>query len=543
MGWSPLTTIVRTPAWASSATASGTPGRNGSRNAANPTNVSSLLGVRGIPRNPSVVTLGHGDDPQPIVRELRNAREHGRPLCLGHGTRVEHGLRRPLRGHPCTARIAPHRALALAHRIERIPAQALARRRLTRGLRQRAIDRVLRGRRPVRRRRHGQHALAVAVDAFDPEPVLGQRPGLVGEQHGHRPDSLGRTQSAQEHAVLRQSQTADRDEHRHEDRQLLGDRGERERQPVEQHLACGLAAEHADERHDNARRHRHDEGGARQLGHRALERRGRLPGLFYEPAQAADLGLGADRDDDPLAGACHHGAAGIEQRGPLGERRVGVDRLGPLGSRHGFPRQSGLVGGQAVGLDDAGVGGDDAAGLDEQHIADDERVDRDCGHGAIPADEGVRGAEVAQRPQCALRPYLGDRLDDADQRDHHEDRDRVAQLPEDRREHADHDQQQLEGLHDRLEQLAEKRHGLAALGAHDNRAAPLLDLVRRQPARATAGPLPHDRQGLCVSRDDGGPFGGGRRRRHCAPHVTDDTSRVERRAERRSSWDHRPRGA
>ena len=109
---------------------------------------------------------------------------------------------------------------------------------------------------------------------------------------------------------------------------------------------------------------------ARQLGHGPLERRGRLPGLRDEPAEAADLGLGADRDDDALAGAGHHGGAGVDQRGPLGERRAGVDRLGPLGRRHGLARQPGLVGGQAVGLDDAGVGGDDAAGLDEQHVAD-----------------------------------------------------------------------------------------------------------------------------------------------------------------------------
>ena len=136
------------------------------------------------------------------------------------------------------------------------------------------------------------------------------------------------------------------------------------------------------------------EGRARQLGHRELERRRRFPGLRDEPAEAADLGLGADRDDDALADARHHGAAGVDERGPLGERRVGVDRLGPLGGRHGLARQPGLVGGQAVGLDDAGVGGDDGAGLDEQHVADDERVDRDRGHGALPPDERVRGAQV-----------------------------------------------------------------------------------------------------------------------------------------------------
>ena len=365
--------------------------------------------------------------------------------------------------------------------------------------------------------------LAVAVDALDQQAVLGQRPGLVGEQHGHRADGLGGAQPPQQNALLREAQAADRHQHGDEDRQLLGDRGERERQPVEQHLACGLAAEHADERHDHARRNRHDERRTRQLGHRALKRRGRLPGLRDEPPETPDLGVRAHCDHETLAGSGHDGAAGVQHRGPLGERRVGRDRVGSLGGRHSLARQPRLVGGQAVGLDDAGVGGHDAAGLDEQHVADDERVDRDCGHGARTPDERVGGAEVAQRPKRAPRPHLGDRLDGADQRDYHEDRDRVAQLPEDRREHADRDQQQLEGLHDRLDHLPENRHGPAALGPHRRCAAPLLDLLGRQPARATAGPLPQRRERLCVDRDGRRPIGGTRRRR-CARHETDDTS-------------------
>ena len=228
------------------------------------------LGVGGIARNRGDAALGHRDESQPVVRELRDLCEHGRPLRPGHRARAEDGLGRALDGHPRAAGVAPHRALALAHGIERIPGQPLARRGRAGGVHQRAIDRVLQGRCPVCGRRHGQHAPAVAVDALDLEPVLGQRPGLVGEQHRDRPDGLGGAQPAQEDAVPRQAQTADRDEHRHEDRQLLGDGREREREPVEEHLADGLAAGHADERDEHARRHGHDEGRARQLGHRAL---------------------------------------------------------------------------------------------------------------------------------------------------------------------------------------------------------------------------------------------------------------------------------
>ena len=414
--------------------------------------------------------------------------EHGRPLGRGHRARLEHGLRRALHGHPRAVGLTPHRALAAAHRVERMPRRPLARRALAGSLRQRAVDRILGGCRPVRRGGDGQHVLAVAVDVLDQQPVLGQRPGLVGEQHGHRAHGLGGAQPAQEHAVLRQAQTAERHERRHEDRQLLGDRGERQRQPVEQHLARGLAAKHADERHDHARRHRHDQRAARQLGHRALQRRRRLPDLRDEAPEPPDLGVVAERDDDRLAGAGHDGGPGVEQRGALGERRVGRDRVGALGGRDGLARQPRLVRRQAVGLDDARIRGDDAARLDEQHVADHEPVDRDRLRGARPPDERVGGAEVAQRPQRALGPDLGDRLDGADDHDDEEDRDRVAQLAEDRREHGDRDQQQHERLRERLGDLLQDGPGLAALGPR-----------RRRAGDGSRPPRPSVRPGGCRS--------------------------------------------
>ena len=200
--------------------------------------------------------------------------------------------------------------------------------------------------------------------------------------------------------MLRQAPTADRDEHRHEDRQLLGDRGEREREPIEEHLAGGLAADHAD---SGTITH----AVTATIAPRAPARPSRAGAAWAAPwasstsrPKAADLGLGADRDDDTLAGAGHHRAPGIEQRRTA--RRAARRRRqarAPWPPPRAPPSSSGLVGGQAVGLDDAGVGGHHAAGLDEQHIADHERVDRDCGHGALPADERVRGAlQVAQRP-------------------------------------------------------------------------------------------------------------------------------------------------
>ena len=453
------------------------------------------------------MALGDRDDPERVVRQPLDVVEHGRPLGLGHRARLEHRLGGALHDHPRAVGVAPHRALAPAHGIERVPGDALARVALTGRLDQRAVHRVLRGGRPVRGRRDRQHALAVAVDLLDHEPVLGQRPGLVGEQHRHRADGLRGAQAPQQDAVLRQAQAAERDERRHEDRQLLGDRGERERQPVEQHVARRLAAEHAEQRHEHARRHGHDQRVARQLGHRALQRGRRLLRLRDEAAEPPDLGVLAERDDDALAGAGHHRGPGVQHRGALGERRAGGDRLGPLRGRQGLAGEPGLVRRQAVGRHDAGVGGDEGPGLDEQHVADHEVPDRDRLRDARAPDERVGGAEVAQRPQRALGPDLSDRFDGADDHDDEEDRDRVAQLAEDRREHGHRDQQKHQRLGERLRDLLQDRRGLAALRPRRRRAAPLPDLLGRQPVRAAAGALPHRRERLRVDRDDRRPLG------------------------------------
>jgi hypothetical protein len=166
------------------------------------------LDVRGLAGGPGDATLGDRDDPHPVVREPSDAPEHRPPLRLGYRARIEDGLGGSLHGDPCAGRVGPYRTFSAAHRIERVAGEALARRRLTGGLDQRAIDRVLRHRRPVSGRRRTEHAFTVTVDSFNPKRVLGQRPGLVGKQHGYRADGLRRAQPPQQHALPREAQTA-----------------------------------------------------------------------------------------------------------------------------------------------------------------------------------------------------------------------------------------------------------------------------------------------------------------------------------------------
>jgi hypothetical protein len=142
---------------------------------------------------------------------------------------------------------------------------------------------------------------------------------------------------------------------------------------------------------------------------------------------------------------------------------------------------------------------------------------------ARPPDERVGSAELAQRPERALGPDLGDRFDRADDHDHDGDRDRVAQLAEDRGEHRDRDQQQHQRLGERLGELLEHGSAPAAFAPRGRRATTSRDLLGSEPARAAADALPHGPDRLCVSRGGRRPIGGTRRRR-CARHETDDTS-------------------
>ena len=254
--------------------------------------------------------------------------KHGRPLSLGHRARLEHRLGGALHDHP---RAVGHRATPRS--------RADARDRTGTGRCARSASRSPAASTSARSTGSCAAAAPCAAAAvpstrsrspatsLDHQPVLGQRPGLVGQQHGHGADGLGGAQTPQQDAVLRQAQAAKRDECGHEDRQLLGDRGERERQPAR--AASRAAGWPRSTPSSGTSTHAVTatiSAYARQLGHRALQRGGRLLGLRDQPAEPPDLGVVAERDDDALAGAGHHGAC--PRAAPRSARRA-ARRRGP----------------------------------------------------------------------------------------------------------------------------------------------------------------------------------------------------------------------
>ena len=73
--------------------------------------------------------------------------------------------------------------------------------------------------------------------------------------------------------ALREAVGAQRQHHGDDDRQLLGDGGEGQRQAGEHHLLERLAAQHPEQRHEDAEPQRQPDQPAAELVHRQLQRR------------------------------------------------------------------------------------------------------------------------------------------------------------------------------------------------------------------------------------------------------------------------------
>ena len=207
-------------------------------------------------RNSGDATLRHGDDPQPVVREPPDALEHGCPLRLGHRARLEHCLRRALHSHPRAASLAPHRALAAGEAGRTDCAAGRSRRALAGGLHSAP-------------HRPGPAAAAPCAAAATDSTCsrspstrsissrfLGQIRSCRRAARSWRRRPRRRAGAAVD--ALRARAGHDRHQDGDEDGQLSGSWRTRA-SAREQHLACALAAEHAHEPHDHARRNRHDE--------------------------------------------------------------------------------------------------------------------------------------------------------------------------------------------------------------------------------------------------------------------------------------------
>ena len=237
------------------------------------------LGLLALAWRRGKVAFGECDHPQSAAGQLRELRVDPGSLVGIEHTTLQHRLRGARGRHPHPIAHTPGAGEQFAGGIEREPGQGLAALKdpgLAGRGGQRAVHRFPAG--PVHRlgvQRGVQHG-RTSDHLAESQLVLGQGAGLVGDQGGDHPQGLSGAQPPQQRPAPGQLPAPDREQHHHQDRQLLGHRGERHGQPGQQHLPPRLPGQHPDPEHHRARGHREHQHRAGELAKRLLQRRRRL---------------------------------------------------------------------------------------------------------------------------------------------------------------------------------------------------------------------------------------------------------------------------
>ncbi len=107
--------------------------------------------------------------------------------------------------------------------------------------------------------RRGQHVRCGAGDLDEPQLVLSQGAGLVGDHHGRRTDRFPGLEAPQQRTPAGQLPAADGQQHGNQDRQFLRNGRERDGEAFQEHVLQRPAGQQADHRNEHAGRDRGDE--------------------------------------------------------------------------------------------------------------------------------------------------------------------------------------------------------------------------------------------------------------------------------------------
>ena len=345
--------------------------------------------------------------------------------------------------------------------------------------------------------------------ALGGQAVLGERARLVARDDRRRPEGLDRRQGAHDRVAGGHAPHADRERDREHHGQGFGNRRDGHGDGGEEDLFELLAEEGTgdeDDRGDEA-----DEQADAPLEAADDELQGRgIGGALHQFVDDAELGGGADRDDDAVRPAGGGEGAAEEHARAVGDLGVLGDRLGGLVHRLRLAREHGFVDEQGVRVEQPQVGRHAFAALERDDVARHELGGAHAAHVAVAHDARGGHGQRGERAHLAVGPQL---LPEADRRVEHENdenRDRVDVVLQQERHRRGDDE-------DRDERRAElPQHDLPRrVGRPRGERVgpePLLPLdciSRRQPARARREHVEHRGRVARVPR--GGSAGGGHR--------------------------------
>ena len=274
--------------------------------------------------------------------------------------------------------------------------------------------------------------------------ALGQRAGLVREQHLDVAEILDADQALDDHPSSCQAAGAGGQADGHDRRQQLRRQpdGDRER---EQRRLEHRAAERDVDQEDRARQHRGDGREQTREGLQPLLERG-LPLPLAQPQRdRAERRLRAGANDEAAPVAAPHERP-HERAGREIERRLaGRLRIGRLRGRLRLSRQHRLVALELVRRQHPQVGGHDVADAQMHDVARNDLGDVDLGRLAVALDERQVPDLGVQRLDRLLRPVLvHEAQPDAHRHDPADDQ-RLGEIADDRR-HDRRDEQQAEEI-------------------------------------------------------------------------------------------------
>ena len=269
-----------------------------------------------------------------------------------------------------------------------------------------------------------QHGLRIALrprrDLAHGQPVLGERAGLVGTQHGHASHLLDRLEPRHDRLLAGQHLGAECHGHRQHRRHRHGHRGHQQDQhefgePQDIDVAREL---HGDQDHRQDRRDGDQKVADAHDG--CLEMR-RRPGTLHQGGGAAEEGLAAGGGDDGFHLAL------------LGDRTAVDDIAGLLRDRQRLSRQRRLIDTQEPAGNQPRVGRHDVAQADPHDIARDERARFRLAPGAAPQHLGLESQRVLERGKGARGLALLEEAEGGIEQQQRQDNGEIAPIADDGR--------------------------------------------------------------------------------------------------------------
>ena len=283
------------------------------------------------------------------------------------------------------------------------------------------------------------------------QPALGERAGLVGADARDAADVLDDDRAPHERLPPREPVDADAEEERQHDRELLGQRRDRERHRREQRVDEPVPLLPAHPREHRA----HDGGGdderAHELRDRLLQRR-----AFVAPAdgRADDLAVerlaARVRDEEPRLAGQH--ARAREAPVPIVELRVARERPGGRGLAHRIrlAGQRGFVDLHVDGVEQHAVGGDRIARRERDDVAGHQLDGRELDPRTVAQRARGRGEPAREPGERRLRAAVEPRVH-PEQRDERREQDRrLGAVAHEREQHARAEQEPQHRVAERI---------------------------------------------------------------------------------------------